>query len=301
MLRAHVSKEPLPHGRGSDRGLGNGKKTERMRNGLETVNPGAHARGARVALFDFDGTLSLVRAGWEHVMIPMMVEYLLETRSGESEEELTQIVEGFVGHLTGRQTIFQMMELADQVKKRGGSPKEPLEYKHEYLDKLMVKIEGKREGLRSGEIPPDELILPGGRRLLEALKDRGLTLYLASGTDQIYMREEAELLDVAKYFDGNVFGALDDYKKFSKKILIEKIIRESDFEGEQFVGFGDGFVEIENVKEVGGVAVGVASDEPECRQVNPVKRDRLIGVGADWIVPNFAAHDELMTALFAAQ
>ena len=137
--------------------------------------------------------------------------------------------------------------------------------------------------------------------LLEALKARGMTLYLASGTDQIYMREEAELLDVAKYFDGNVFGALDDYKKFSKKILIEKIIRESDFEGEEFVGFGDGFVEIENVKEVGGVGVGVASDEPECARVDPVKRERLIGVGADWIVPNFEAHDELMAALFPAQ
>ena len=128
-----------------------------------------------------------------------------------------------------------------------------------------------------------------------------VSLYLASGTDQIYMREEAELLDVAKYFDGGVFGALDDYKKFSKKILIEKIIRESDFEGSEFVGFGDGFVEIENVKEVGGVAVGVASDEPECLKVDPVKRERLIGVGADWIVPNFTAHDELMSALFPTQ
>ena len=121
-----------------------------MTNGLETVNPGAHASGARVGLFDFDGTLSLVRAGWEHVMVPMMVGYLLETKSGESEAELTKIVEGFVGQLTGRQTIFQMMELADQVKKRGGTPKEPLAYKHEYLDKLMVKIQGKREGLASG-------------------------------------------------------------------------------------------------------------------------------------------------------
>ncbi len=52
---------------------------ETMTNGLETVNPSAHARAARVALFDFDGTLSLVRAGWEHVMVPMMVEFLADT------------------------------------------------------------------------------------------------------------------------------------------------------------------------------------------------------------------------------
>ena len=43
-------------------------------------------------------------------------------------------------------------------------------------------------------------------------------------------------------------------------------------------------------KEVSGVAVGVASEEPECRRVDEWKRERLIGVGADYIVPNFLAH-----------
>ena len=38
--------------------------------------------------------------------------------------------------------------------------------------------------------------------VMEALKERGLKMYLASGTDQIYMREEARLLDVDRYFDG---------------------------------------------------------------------------------------------------
>ncbi len=269
-----------------------------MTNSLETIRPGASAARARVVLFDFDGTISLIRAGWEDVMIPMMVEFLAETNSGESEAELTTLVRDFVGALTGRQTIYQMFELCDQIKKRGGEPKDALEYKHIYLDRLMVKITDRREGLREGRIAPDELILPGGRRLLETLADRGLTMYLASGTDQVYMREEADLLDVSKYFTGGIFGALDDYKSFSKQILIEKVIRESEFEGEEFLGFGDGYVEIENVKQVGGVAVGVASDEPECLQVDPVKRNRLIGVGADWIVPNFNAYDELMAALF---
>ena len=189
-----------------------------MQNPIEYVNPGANALRARVAIFDFDGTLSIVRAGWEDVMIPMMVEALLETKSGESEAQLGEIVTAYVGHLTGRQTIYQMMEFADQIAKRGGTPKDPLEYKHEYLDRLMVKITGRREDLRSGRVPPDAMAVPGARRLLEMFKERGFTMYLASGTDQVYMREEAELLDFAKYFDGNVFGALDDYKSFSKKI-----------------------------------------------------------------------------------
>ena len=46
------------------------------------------------------------------------------------------------------------------------------------------------------------------------------------------------------------------------------------------------------------LAVGVATDEPLCVQVDPVKRRRLAEVGADWIVPNYNCYDELMAALF---
>ena len=271
----------------------------RMESYIECLSPRATASRARVALFDFDGTVSLIRAGWVDVMVPMMVEELLGLNTGESEEDLKALVEGYVGHLTGRQTIYQMIEFAEQIRKRGGKPRDPLEYKHIYLDRLMDKIRHRIEQLRSGSLVPDEMMVPGVRRLMESLKERGLTLYLASGTDQPYMREEAALLRVDSYFDG-VYGALDDYKKFSKKILIAKIIRDSDFEGEEFLGFGDGFVEIENVKEVGGVAVGVATDEPACKKVDRVKRDRLAAVGADWIVPHFRGHAELMNSLFPA-
>ena len=271
----------------------------RMESYIERLSPGATASRARVALFDFDGTVSLIRAGWVDVMVPMMVEELLGLNTGESEEELRTLVEGYVGHLTGRQTIYQMIEFAEQIRKRGGKPRDPLEYKHIYLDRLMDKIRHRIEQLRSESLSPDEMMVPGVRRLIESLQERGLTLYLASGTDQPYMREEAALLRVDSYFDG-VYGALDDYKKFSKKILIAKIIRDSDFEGEEFLGFGDGFVEIENVKEVGGVAVGVATDEPACEKVDPVKRKRLAAVGADWIVPHFRGHAELMNSLFPA-
>ncbi|HUG80701.1 MAG TPA: HAD family hydrolase [Bryobacterales bacterium] len=265
---------------------------------IEVLNPEANASRAKVALFDFDGTISLIRAGWFDVMVPMMVEPLLELKSGESEQELTAIVEEFVGQLTGRQTIYQMIEFAEQLKKRGAKPLDPVEYKHQYLALLSEHIKGRIAALESGATDPDEMIVPGGRRLLDTLKQRGFTMYLASGTDQPFMRAEAKLLGVDGYFDGGMFGALDDYKSFSKKILIAKIIEESEYEGEEFLGFGDGFVEIQNVKEVGGVAVGVATDEPACEKVDPVKRQRLAGVGADWIVPNFNAHDELVGTLF---
>ena len=231
-------------------------------------------------------------------MVPMMVEILADLGTGESDEELTAIVEEYVGQLTGRQTIYQMIEFTDQIRRRGGSPKQPVEYKHDYLELLMGKIRHRREALRSGSVDPDEMMVPGGRRLLDTLRERGMMLFLASGTDQPFMREEARLLGIDSYFEGGMYGARDDYENFSKKILVEQIIRESDYRGDEFLGFGDGFVEVDVVKSVGGFAVGVATDEPDCVEVDPVKRRRLAGVGADWIVPNFNAHNELITAMF---
>jgi phosphoglycolate phosphatase len=44
--------------------------------------------------------------------------------------------------------------------------------------------------------------------------------------------------------------------------------------------------------------VGVASEEPACTAVDQWKRLRLIGVGADYIVPNFLCREELFSRLF---
>jgi phosphoglycolate phosphatase len=267
---------------------------------VENITPGASARNARVVLFDFDGTLSVIRSGWMNVMVPMMVEILVDLKTGESEEQLRALVEEFVWRLTGKETIYQMIAFADAIQARGGKPLEPLAYKQMYLDRLWVKIEARVEALRKGQADPEEYLVPGSRALLEGLKERGLKMYLASGTDEIYMKEEARLLGVTKYFDGGVYGALDDYKSFSKAILIQRILSSAEFQGNEFLGFGDGYVEIEEVKNVGGVAVGVASEEPACAKVDPWKRERLIGVGADYIVPNYLCGEELFSSLFPA-
>jgi phosphoglycolate phosphatase-like HAD superfamily hydrolase len=265
---------------------------------IERITKGTNALRARVALFDFDGTLSLIRAGWMDVMVPMMVELLLELKSGESESELTEIVREYVGRLTGKQTMYQMIELANEIEKRGGTPLDALQYKRMYHDRLMDRIAGRIAELRSGEAPPEKYLIQGSMALLEGLRARGLKMYLASGTDEVYMKEEARLLGVDQYFDGGVYGALDDYKAFSKAILIQRILGSAECRGEEFLGFGDGYVEIENVHRVGGVTVGVASDEPECRKVDEWKRTRLVNVGADFIVPNYECHGELFGTLF---
>lgn len=268
---------------------------------IERLRPNASASHARVVLFDFDGTISTIRSGWMDVMIPMMVEILSETKSGETEAELTEIVREFVGRLTGKQTMYQMVELAEHVSKRGGTPPNPLEYKKRYLSLLNEKIADRLKDLESGNANPEKYMVPGARHLLNLLKDRGMKMYLASGTDQVYMRHEADLLQVSAYFDGGVFGALDDYKAFSKRILIQSLIANSEFQGHEFLGFGDGYVEIENIHEVNGVAVGVATDEPDCAQVDEWKRERLVKSGASFIIPNFLDLEGLEETLFEGE
>jgi phosphoglycolate phosphatase len=265
---------------------------------IEILNPHLPRGRFRSVLFDFDGTLSLIREGWPQVMIPMMVEVLRRTGTREADAELHAAVEDFVMRLNGKQTIYQMIQLAEEVRKRGGQPLEPLEYKHDYHDRLMQRIQGRLEALARGSATAEEWTVPGSHALLEHLRGRGMTLFLASGTDLKYVRREAELLAVAEFFRPHVYGALDDYENFSKRMVIEKIIRDFDLKGEELLGFGDGFVEIEEIKRVGGVAVAVASDEEKRRGVNAWKRDRLVHAGADIVIPEYRKQDVLLRFLF---
>jgi len=249
-------------------------------------------------LFDFDGTLSLIRQGWPEVMVPLFAE-LLPPKPGESEEARRQLAFDDIMRLNGKQTIYQMIQLAERIRERGGTPREPLEYKHEYLRRLDERIRHRTDGLRRGTIKPDDLLVHGVRPLLELLQARGLPMYLASGTDEMFVKQEAELLDVTRYFKQHVYGALDDYKQFSKKMVIERILRENKIPGEQLLSFGDGYVEIENTKQVGGLAVAVASDEANngSGRYDEWKRQRLLGVGADVAIPDFRDAGALMDCI----
>ena len=262
---------------------------------IEIVRDVPRGSAPEHVLFDFDGTLSLVRAGWAEVMVPMMVEILLETGTRESPDDLHRLARDFVMTLNGKQTIYQMIRLADEVRARGGTPREPAAYKQLYHDRLMERIRSRREGLRSGRTSPGEMLVPGSLDLLEALRARGARLYLASGTDEPYVREECGLLTLDRYFGEHVYGAIDDYKAFSKAMVVERILRVNRVDGRRLLGFGDGYVEIENIKSAGGTAVAVASDEEHrSGEPDPWKRDRLIGVGADLVIPDYREHAALV-------
>jgi phosphoglycolate phosphatase len=251
-------------------------------------------------LFDFDGTLSLIRQGWPEVMVPMFVE-MLPPLAGESEEARRQLCHDDIMRLNGKQTIYQMIQLAERIKERGGTPRDPLWYKHEYLRRLNERIHDRLESLRRGALRPDDLLVYGARQFLELLQRRRLPLYLASGTDEVFVKQEADLLDLTRFFGRHIYGAVDDYKQFSKQLVIERILRENRILGAQLLSFGDGYVEIQNTKEAGGLAVAVASDEANngSGRFDEWKHRRLFGVGADVAIPDFRDGQALLDCVLA--
>jgi phosphoglycolate phosphatase-like HAD superfamily hydrolase len=244
--------------------------------------------GISHVLLDFDGTLSLIREGWPEVMAPMFAE-MLPPRPHETESERRQLVMDDIMRLNGKQTIYQMIQLAERIQERGGQPRDPLWYKHEYLRRLDARIQSRVEGLRSGKFQRDEFLVYGTRLLLEEIQRRGLRLFLASGTDEPFVKQEAALLGLDRYFGPHIYGAIDDYKRYSKKMVIERILRENRISGDSLLTFGDGYVEIENTREVDGLPIAVASDEAHngSGRVDEWKRERLLGVGALAVIPDF--------------
>ncbi len=266
---------------------------------VEILAPHLSPVQPRVAFFDLDGTISLVRAGWMQVMIRQSLEALRATGTAETDDELRPIVEEFIFRLTGKPTICQMIELARNIRQRGGIPLEPAKYKQQFLEELREESDRRLKDLRGGELPPDIHMVPGTRAVLEDLRARRFRLYLVSGTDDALVQEEARLFDITRYFDGGVYGSPGDDSDFSKRGLVEHVAAKGEAKGTEMVSFGDGHVETEAVKAVGGVAVGLATLEPECDRIDEWKRERLIASGADYIVPNFLSWNELKEHLFA--
>lgn len=269
---------------------------------MEVLRPLSGTERFRHGVLDFDGTISLIREGWQQIMIPYFAQELMETPEGKRlpEHLLLEEAEEFIAFNTGKQTIYQCIELAGHIRALGGIPKDPQEYKDEYTRRLLASIKERLEGLEEGRISPEELMVPGAEKLLQMLTEHGVTLYLASGTDHDHVLREAELLGIDCWFGGRIYGAQRDYKTFSKKMVIDRIMEENHLEGPELLGFGDGYVEIENVRGAGGYACGVASNEKEKKGIDQWKRRRLIRAGADLIIPDYRNWKELEQYLFPA-
>ncbi len=267
---------------------------------LEVVNPAARLGHVRHALFDFDGTISVIRRGWETIMIPLMVEMICDGQPAPAG--LEDEVAAYVDRSTGILTIEQMRWLEATVRRYGlaRQPQTAAEYKRIYNERLLGPVRARLAGLEggaSGASPDDTLMIAGARAFLQGLHDRGVRLYLASGTDHVYVKEEATALGVADFFGEHLYGALDDTAAYSKDRIIARIIAEHDLRGEELLVVGDGPVEIRHAREVDAIALGIAADEDRRQGLHPRKRERLLAAGADLIVTDFLHHADLVQAL----
>jgi phosphoglycolate phosphatase-like HAD superfamily hydrolase len=217
--------------------------------------------------------------------MPIMLDMMMETLGplGGDRAAVRAQAEDYVARLAGKDTVHQMAAFADHVRALGGSPLAASRYKADFLELMEKGTSERLLAVEEGRAPADGLLVPGTRNFLSALRARGLVVYLASGTAHDEICRDAELLGIAEFFDG-IYGSAPG--RFSKRELLDWIVA-SGVAGDEILAFGDGRVEIEETKAVGGTAVGLATDEAECLTVDPKKRAWLIDAGADYIVPNY--------------
>lgn len=264
---------------------------------MEILNKNTVRTAVKAVLFDFDGTVSTLRHGWESVMEPLMLECI----SGGKPygDELIREIKDYINESTGIQTIHQMKWLAERVHKNGANPDAPTDpwwYKAEYNRRLMKNVQNRLDALTSSAVPNTAFLMEGSEAFLATLSKRGVKLYVASGTDHPDVVNEATALGVAKYFT-YIAGAPVSAESCSKEKVIADLIENEKLNGDDFAVIGDGKVEIRLGKEAGARCIGLASDEGVRRGVDPIKRERLIAAGADIIAGDFSECDALLAFL----
>ena len=254
----------------------------------------------RYAIFDFDGTISILREGWEKIMEPVMIESICGDQP--VTEEIVARVRKFIDDTTGIQTILQMEGLVEMVKEFGLVPKEKVldawGYKKIYNDRLMVPVRQRIADLQNGRKSLTNCTVAGSLDFCQQLYERQVIMYTASGTDQEDVRHEAKVLGVDGWFTGGVYGAIGTVEEYSKDKVIKEILRNNHLHGSELVVLGDGPVEIRNAKENGAIAIGIASNEVTGRGWEARKIDRLSRAGCDLLMPDFTFGHQLLEYLF---
>jgi len=261
----------------------------------------------KYAIFDHDGTISTLREGWERIMAPMMIKAVLGDKYRDAGIEVYGKVEArvneFIDKTTGIQTLVQMKGLVDIVREFGYVPEDKIldefGYKKIYNDELLEMVRIRERKYANGELSLDDLTIKNVIPFIKKLYDAGIQLYLASGTDEKDVREEARALGYDYLFEDRIYGAVGDVTIEAKKIVLNRIMEQIGQDAfTQVVTFGDGPVEIRETRKRGGLTVGVATNELRRYELNPRKRTRLIKAGADIVIPDFSQYSNLLKQYF---
>jgi hypothetical protein len=210
-------------------------------------------------------------------------------RTDESEKEVDELLLDDILELSGKPTIFQVMRFCQCAADRGNSGLDPDLLLREYQKRLLVEVARRSCGIREGITSPDEFMVYGARTFLCYLREKGQAMSIVSATSLQSVREEAALLKIDHFFGHRIYGSGADGRHFSKIDVISQILDAEKMDGDSLLSFGDGPVEIECCKELGGLGIGVASEEERNGSgvMDPGKRLRLLKTGADIIVPDF--------------
>lgn len=251
------------------------------------------------AVFDNDGTISVLREGWEEIMEVCMIDAITGGTQVSSEEleQIRSTCRRFITKTTGIQTINQMTMLVDIVRNYGlvepEDVKTPAQYKAIYNEALLNHIDGRKQMVAQGLLSPEDATVAGSIKLLKTLADAGVKVYLASGTDMDDVRKEASLLGYADLFTGGIYGSVGDVRNDPKRQVLCKILAEEKVDMSKMVIFGDGPVEMRVARDNGALAFGVLSNEVRRYGRNEAKHERLLHAGADIMVGDFLEYQKI--------
>lgn len=263
---------------------------------FEAIHPNPGHVKLRLAIFDFDGTVSLLRTGWQEIMIGMMADFIPRLE-GQVDGEAARISKELVHRTNGQPTLFQMQALASIVRERGGNALEPSSYKQLFLERLGDRVRPRLGAINAHAADPETWRMPGVKDILVEINSRGIQCHLASGTDASAVRTEIAALGLASYFE-TINGATSDADGSSKSALFARLVRQFDIKPKEMVTFGDGAEEIRLGKELEGITIGIARDDMNPDSIDPDQRTRLITAGADVIINDFGENGRLIDYLF---
>lgn len=248
-----------------------------------------------IGVFDFDGTLSILREGWQKIMQETLCAIILEKKPNYPTDMLYADIDDLIHQTTGIQTIEQMILFKNMLLLKYGFETqevlEAMEYKEIYLKNLQSNVEHRKKRIKEGFLSPDDFRIKGALDFLNALQERGIEMYLASGTDHACVIEEVEILGLKSFFENRIQGSVNDVGNDPKKKVLRSLMK--NISGDIIV-FGDGPVELRVGRQFGAYCCGVMSDEARGHGWDLSKKERLVKAGSHMLVPDFSNYKQIL-------
>jgi phosphoglycolate phosphatase-like HAD superfamily hydrolase len=243
-------------------------------------------RRLRVAVFDFDGTVSWIRHGWPTLMATTFKETAEAANVIVNDADLDAIIYG----MNGKPSIVQATRLADLIEDRGGERPDPEAVRMTFQSRLDAAITERQEQIRCGKASADDYLVAGSKAFLTSAIQRGFECFILSSTVQERVREEAALLGVMELLpEDRVIGSTGDPSAFAKQNEMRRMLEQCGATGAELISFGDGPGEAQAAQALGGLAVAVCTDEDvnPSEVPHPQKSKLLWEAGVDAAIADF--------------